>query len=133
GEGREPWVVRGARGRGDEERVVDEGGVRGVWVEAGEDGRIPWVSILRRLKREGIASVMIEGGASVISTLLAWPELVDVVIVTIAPTWLGEGGVAVTPGVKRGEGGQRVHAARLKETVWRQFGADVVVCGRLER
>ncbi|KAF2767848.1 bacterial bifunctional deaminase-reductase, partial [Teratosphaeria nubilosa] len=128
-EGREPWVV--GRGSGAEGRV-DEVGVRRVWVEeVGDDGRIPWVSILKRLKREGINSVMIEGGASVISALLAFPELVDAVVVTIAPTWLGSGGVAVTPGAKQGEGGERVNAARLGDTVWRQFGADAVVCGRL--
>ena len=59
--------------------------------------QMPWPTILRTLKAKGIDSVMIEGGATVINTLLMMPELVDVCIVTIAPTWLGSGGVNVAP------------------------------------
>ena len=73
---------------------------------------------------------MIEGGATIINDLLARPDLVDSVVVTIAPTWLGQGGVSVSPQAKT-ENNERVNAARLKDTVWRQFGADVVLCGRL--
>ncbi|TKA31624.1 hypothetical protein B0A50_01701 [Salinomyces thailandicus] len=91
---------------------------------------LDWVDILKHIKRMGINSVMIEGGATIISTLLSLPHLVHSVIVTVAPTWLGEGGVAVSPAQKREEG-ERVNAARLEETAWRQFGADAVLCGRL--
>lgn len=92
---------------------------------------IPWPRLLKTLKQNGVNSVMIEGGATIISTLLSMPELVNSVIITIAPTWLGEGGVTVTP-APREHGGDRVNAARLNETVWRQFGADAVLCGRLD-
>lgn len=36
-------------------------------------------------------SLMIEGGASVIASALASPGLVDLVIVTVAPVFVGEG------------------------------------------
>ena len=91
-----------------------------------------WLTILQKLKAEGIESVMIEGGATVISNLLSLPDLVNSVIVTIAPTWLGQGGVTVSP-TARTEAGGRVNAASLQATAWRQFGADVVLCGRLQR
>jgi 2,5-diamino-6-(ribosylamino)-4(3H)-pyrimidinone 5'-phosphate reductase len=91
--------------------------------------RLQWLSILSTLKRNGINSVMIEGGATIITDLLEKPRLVDSVIVTIAPTWLGQGGVTVSP-YPRVSGGIRVNAARLKHTAWRQFGEDAVVCGR---
>lgn len=91
---------------------------------------IPWLSILKALKSKGIESVMIEGGATIISTLLCMPELVDSVIVTLAPTWLGEGGVAVRPKSTMVDE-QRTNAATLKQTSWRQFGSDAVLCGRL--
>ena len=74
---------------------------------------------------------MIEGGASIISTFLSTPELVQSVIVTIAPTWLGNGGVMVSPDQRKKEG-VKVNAARLGQTMWRQFGADAVLCGRLQ-
>lgn len=89
-----------------------------------------WRSILRTLRQQGIRSVMVEGGATVINALLAEPELIDSVIVTIAPTWLGQGGVHACPAPVM-EGSQRVNAARLSTTSWRQFGADAVLCGRL--
>jgi len=95
------------------------------------DNRIPWATILRHLKAHGIKSIMIEGGATVISSLMSTPDLVDSVIVTIAPTWLGEGGVAVTPSpvtVQR----TRVNAAWLRDAAWRQFGHDAVLCGYLQ-
>ncbi|KAK3676572.1 2,5-diamino-6-(ribosylamino)-4(3H)-pyrimidinone 5'-phosphate reductase [Recurvomyces mirabilis] len=93
------------------------------------ENRLSWRVILTELKRRGIESIMIEGGATIIASLLAQSELVDSVIVTLAPTWLGAGGVAVTPAA-RSDGSLRVNAARLDAASWRQFGADVVLCGR---
>ncbi|KAI6854905.1 hypothetical protein KC343_g11839 [Hortaea werneckii] len=90
-----------------------------------------WIELLKHLKAQGINSLMIEGGASIISTFLSTPELVQSVIVTIAPTWLGNGGVMVSPDQRKKEG-VKVNAARLGQTMWRQFGADAVLCGRLQ-
>lgn len=89
-----------------------------------------WAVILSTLKANGIKSVMIEGGATVINTLLAMPEFVDCVIITVAPTWLGVGGVQAAPAA-RSTDGQRVNAAWLRKASWRQFGHDAVLCGRL--
>jgi 2,5-diamino-6-(ribosylamino)-4(3H)-pyrimidinone 5'-phosphate reductase len=120
--GKEPWVVSlTAGGSGRTKRLV---------MEESDDGTMRWEKVLKALKAEGINSVMIEGGATVINTLLARPHLVNSVIVTIAPTWLGQGGLAACPSATT-ENGQRVNAARLRETAWRQFGADAVLCGRL--
>ncbi|KAF2481161.1 dihydrofolate reductase-like domain-containing protein [Neohortaea acidophila] len=93
---------------------------------------IDWLDLLRVLKRRGVNSMMIEGGATIINDLLQHPDLVDSVIITIAPTWLGQGGVTISPSpqVKNGE---RVNAANLHQTSWRQFGSDAVLCGRLTR
>jgi len=92
---------------------------------------LPWPMILKELKRQGITSVMIEGGATVVASLLSTPELVDSVIVTIAPTWLGQGGVTVAPDALTRHG-TRINAARLQNTSWRQFGQDAVLCGCLQ-
>ena len=92
---------------------------------------IPWITILEMLKSRGYRSVMIEGGAAVINGLLR-PDnihLVDSVIVTIAPTWLGQGSVTVSP-ERRVEGEELRAALRLRDTKWYQFGEDVVMCGR---
>ena len=91
---------------------------------------ITWIAILHALKQRGINSVMIEGGATIINELLSQSDLVDSVIVTIAPTFLGQGGTSVTPSAKI-EDGHRTNAAHIQRSKWRQFGQDVVLCGQL--
>ncbi len=97
--------------------------------------RFRWADILQSLSEEGLRSIMIEGGGQVINSLLERPnnELVDSVIVTIAPTWLGQGGVVVSPNRTYDVAGQPTPAVRLTEALWHQLGEDVVLCGRLGR
>ncbi|KAG5916259.1 hypothetical protein E4U53_004340 [Claviceps sorghi] len=85
------------------------------------------------LRAEGLASVMVEGGGQVINALLrrANHELVDAVIVTLAPTWLGTGGVVVSPERAVDAEGRPCAAARLCGVSWVPLGEDVVLCGRL--
>lgn len=92
--------------------------------------RLSWEYVLESLHAEGIDSVMIEGGGAVINDLLSPGNivLVDTVIVTIAPTWLGKGGVQVCPD-ERVEGGNRLPVARLRDVKWVPLGSDVVLCG----
>lgn len=143
--GKTPWMIhnsfvrrssRPCNVRGNNAILVNEDGLADPWVghqplPDETPGRLEWRAILKALKQRGINSVMVEGGATVINDLLKEPEFVDSVIVTIAPTWLGQGGVVVSPEPKH-ENEQRVNAARLTETVWRQFGEDAVLCGRLK-
>lgn len=93
---------------------------------------INWADILTALNKEGIHSVMIEGGGGVINSLLSceYHHLINSVIVTIAPMWLGKGGVAVSP-ERRIEGGIAVPVGRLIEPRWIAMGDDIVLCGKL--
>ncbi|KAF8851970.1 putative riboflavin biosynthesis protein Rib7 [Acephala macrosclerotiorum] len=95
-----------------------------------------WPSVFEQLKEEGLMSVMVEGGAGVINPILSdlrAHEFVSSVIVTIAPTWLGEGGVTVMPQKKiSSETFTPIPAARLKDVKWIPLGEDVVLCGRLK-
>lgn len=95
--------------------------------------RLAWQDILTALYDEGLRSVMVEGGGSVINSLLdpACHALIDSVIVTIAPTWLGQGGVVVSPDRTRDGAGHPVPAARLTDVSWHPFGEDVVLCGKI--
>jgi 2,5-diamino-6-(ribosylamino)-4(3H)-pyrimidinone 5'-phosphate reductase len=94
--------------------------------------RLEWRAILSAVWCEGLRNIMIEGGAEVINSLLGENAgLVDSVIVTIAPTWLGQGGVVVSP--PRTTAGPERPVARLAETVWIPLGEDVVLCGRIAR
>lgn len=95
--------------------------------------RLDWKDILKALSAEGLKSVMIEGGGDVINSLLV-PEYFSVissVIVTIAPTSLGEGRVVVSP-QRRLDDGKPIAAARLDHVAWQQFAEDIVLCGKVK-
>jgi 2,5-diamino-6-(ribosylamino)-4(3H)-pyrimidinone 5'-phosphate reductase len=121
----------------DRAAVLKEHGGQFIHVDplpsASSDGRMrfDWPSILETLRRNGLTSVMVEGGGRIINTLLRpdAQDLIDSVIVTIAPTWLGQGGVVVSPERVRGEEGTPIPAGRLSHVKWHPFGDDVVLCG----
>ncbi|GAB1738337.1 hypothetical protein NU219Hw_g3150t1 [Hortaea werneckii] len=138
GQGKGPWIytLPNHRTTSDSELEQADGKRFSFSPETSDSSKdsgpiFSWTELLKHLKAQGIDSLMIEGGASIISTFLSTPELVQCVIVTIAPTWLGNGGVMVSPD-ERKEQGVKVNAARLCQTKWRQFGADAVLCGRLQ-
>jgi 2,5-diamino-6-(ribosylamino)-4(3H)-pyrimidinone 5'-phosphate reductase len=73
-------------------------------------GKILIPDLFRKLRSLDIRSVMVEGGASVIASLLAEAPLnkedgglssiVDTVIVTVAPTFVGDDGVGYGIGLR---------------------------------
>ena len=133
GRGKAPWIVTSVSEDEvceEKKRALKEIGGQFMFVEVRkEDGRVDWRDVLTRLKSEGIESVMIEGGGGVINGLLQeeYFEIIDSVIVTVAPVWLGLGGVVVRP--KRND--EKKTAVRLRDVQWKQFGQDVVMCGRI--
>ncbi|ROV98330.1 hypothetical protein VMCG_07150 [Cytospora schulzeri] len=137
GRGRPPWIVTAVKDPpAEKEAMLQRYGGRYVSVDftTSDSGqhRLDWGGLLLTLKQSGLNSVMIEGGGRVINTLLE-PEYlsqITMVIITIAPTWLGKGGVVVSPERRVNEGGRAIPAARLAGAKWYPFGEDVVLCGR---
>lgn len=133
GMGRGPWVVSTAEMGKESKDLLESAGGESLALEMDtslDPPRLAWASIFRCLYLKGIRSVMVEGGANVINALLAEDNasLVDVVIVTIAPTWLGKGGVVVSP---ERTAGPMHNVASLRSVRWQQLGDDAVVCGHL--
>jgi 2,5-diamino-6-(ribosylamino)-4(3H)-pyrimidinone 5'-phosphate reductase len=133
GKGRAPYIVTCVEPseyqRGILEGLGGEFLVLGLSPEDVNAAGSSWHIILEALSHRGIQSVMIEGGGFVINDILGpGPaySLVDSIIVTIAPTWLGRGGVQVYPD----GGSERLPMTRLKDTRWVPLGDDVVLCGR---
>ena len=83
-------------------------------------GGYNWDIIFNKLYELGIKSVMVEGGARVINNLLE--KSVDSVIITVAPVFLGQQGVQVSP--KRG--------VALTDVSWWTGVQDSVLCARLQ-
>ena len=139
GRGRAPFIITRKSPASDKETFLKRLG--GKYIVIGERAHdegyrsLEWAEILGALKAEGLGSVMIEGGGAVINSLLL-PQndhLIDSVIVTIAPTWLGQGGVVVSPSRRFAGNTEAIPAARLQGARWHPLGDDVVLCGHLRR
>lgn len=89
-------------------------------------GQVDLSALLAALAARGIASVMVEGGAALITSLLA-ARLVDRMAVCLAPKILGTGLAAVGDLSLR----ELAHAYRLAEVQWRPAGNDMICDGRL--
>ncbi|KAM0297832.1 hypothetical protein HYE67_003321 [Fusarium culmorum] len=117
--------------------IIEEHGGKYIQVPTtlGSNGRkrFDWRDVFDALVREDLSSVMVEGGGQIINSLLdpRFHNNVDSVIVTIAPTWLGQGGVLVSPDRLQDSTGTPIPVARLSNVSWHPFGEDVVLCGTL--
>ncbi|KAI4159405.1 MAG: hypothetical protein L6R39_000383 [Caloplaca ligustica] len=136
GKGKAPWIIMAPGFAIDPNRVEMlryYGGKHLGLTDHDERWRLRWEAILRALAAEGIRSVMVEGGGMVINDLLSpqHAHLVNSVIVTVAPTYLGRGGVTVSPAPKQDGFGRPQPALRFKDVRWQTFREDAVMCGRM--
>lgn len=92
-----------------------------------ENSSICWIPVLAEMANRGIRSLMVEGGATVLNDLLRKQNqnLISTLVITIAPVYLGSGGVAVSP--EKIEYNREV--LRLQDVCWIQMGEDVVMAG----
>ncbi|KAF7853272.1 hypothetical protein EAF04_010773 [Stromatinia cepivora] len=131
GKGKAPWIITAQQENkisSQKRKFLDAAGGKFIFLPSDEMGKFSWGDILRGLCDEGIESLMIEGGAGIINDMLAGSQnLISAILVTIAPVWLGNGGVVVTPERENRE----KEAFRLKEVKWIPLGEDVVCCGRV--
>lgn len=80
---------------------------------------------LEILRQEGIQRLMVEGGAKIIQSFLADSQkLVNQLIVTIAPTFIGSGGVSAT------SDRDRLDLPKLQQVHYQQFGVDMVLAAK---
>ncbi|ACL24140.1 RibD family protein [Chloroflexus aggregans] len=106
--------------------VLRELGATILTLPATPDGKVDLVALLASLAERGIASIMVEGGACLITGLLR-AHLVDAVAITIAPLILGAGPAAV------GDLGitTLAQAIKLGDVRWTTYGVDVVLEGEV--
>jgi diaminohydroxyphosphoribosylaminopyrimidine deaminase/5-amino-6-(5-phosphoribosylamino)uracil reductase len=94
---------------------------------SGLDGRVDLAALLEELLASGIRSVMVEGGATLITGFFM-ARLVDRIAVCVAPKILGEGIEAI------GDLGIRdlSRSLTLADAAVRPCGVDLIVSGRIE-
>jgi len=131
GDGR-VWIATTDAADHGRQAALEAAGARVVRLPAGDDGRVSLPALLAYLHRQGIHSLMVEGGARVITAILA-ERLADRLVVTVAPLLLG-GLNAVANGRASGPAAHNGHLLpALLRPRYRVVGRDVVLFGELER
>ncbi len=123
---RPPWIVTTETAVSPHQSTLEAAGARLLRLPAAADGRIDLMAMLTRLLALGIQSVMVEGGARIISSLLA-QQLADRVVLTIAPLFVG--GLNVLHGWQRPLPAPQL--PRLRHLRYQRLGDDIVVYGDL--
>lgn len=83
-----PWIATVGQPDPFAARSLQNCGSRLLAFDPAPDGRVPLPDLLERLAAMGIKSLMVEGGARVITSFLA-ASLVDSIVITIAPVFVG--------------------------------------------
>jgi riboflavin-specific deaminase-like protein len=115
--------------RADEEKLslLRKMGVEVLMIDEDEKGEVNLKDLLRKLGKRGISSLLVEGGARIITSFLH-QELVDKVVIAIAPKIMGKGIEAVGDlGIQDVD-----HALRLSFAKIYRAGGDIVVEARIK-
>ncbi|KFH68601.1 riboflavin biosynthesis protein RibD domain-containing protein [Podila verticillata NRRL 6337] len=88
-----PWIFTRREHDTEKKKQLEVLGARVFIIDEDTEGHLDLQHLLRVLKEQSIESLMVEGGANVISTFLA-SGLVDLVLITIAPVYVGLDGVS---------------------------------------
>jgi 3,4-dihydroxy 2-butanone 4-phosphate synthase/GTP cyclohydrolase II len=115
------WIATTPAAEPEKRAALQGAGARLLLLPADSQGRVSLTALLSVLAENGVNSLMVEGGAQVITAFLS-QGLADWVAVTIAPVFLGglsaiEGSLSAPP--------------RLKEPQFEQLGEDILIFGRL--
>lgn len=125
--GRRPWIVTTELAGRSRQAELEAAGARVVRLPSGPDGLVSLSALLGFLGGDdvGIRSLMVEGGATVISHFLA-EHLADRLVLTIAPMLLGGLNAVANLGSLNGQA-----LPRLTKPHYQALGEDVVLFGDL--
>lgn len=117
--GRSPWIVANQGADPERREALEASGAR-VFCLPATNGWVNLEALLQQLAELGVNSLMVEGGAQIITSFLA-ARLVDQVILTIAPLLVG--GLRVVDNLGRGR------FPRLSNLTYQRLGEDLVLMG----
>jgi riboflavin-specific deaminase-like protein len=122
---RRPWLVHGPDAAPGRARELAAAGAEPRPAEIGPDGWIDLERLMGQLAMRSIDSLMVEGGARVLTSFLR-ARLADVVIITISPQILGGLPVIDRPGPGA------IPAVDFGAPAYQTFGRDLVIWARPE-
>jgi GTP cyclohydrolase II len=124
-EGPEPWVAALDGASASRRAALEAAGARVLYLPADPAGRVSLPHLLARLGQEGITSLMVEGGAAVITSFLR-ERLANRAAITLAPVFAG-GLRAVGPLGAAAWGS----LPRFANARWDAVGRDCMVWGNI--
>lgn len=124
-----PWIAAGRSANPERAAVLERKGAKVIRLESDPAGGLCLDDLLGKLYEMGVRSLMVEGGAQVITSFLAG-RLADLAVVTVAPVFLGGLRVVDQPlGMK--QAGRSWSVPSLTEPVYQQAGRDWIVWGKI--
>ncbi len=125
---RPAWIATTPAGaQSSRRRRLERAGARIFTLPADEAGRVDLAALPGCLGAEGVASLMVEGGARVLTSFLE-KGLADYAVITIAPVFLGGYGV-IQPA--QGQDAFRSVTPRLRNVRQVQLAGDTVLWGEI--
>ncbi len=105
--------------------MLEGRGARVLRLPANPDGKVNLSALLDHLGALGVASLMVEGGARIITSFLR-ERLIDLLVLTISPMWVGGlqavGDLAET---------DPACLPRVSQPRYKQVGEDLILWGGL--
>ena len=116
-----PWIAAGEPADAGRQHVLEAAGARVLRLPMNTRGHVDLTALLERLGALGITSVMVEGGARIITSFLA-ERLVDHIVLTVAPRLVG--GLRA---VRRLAHADPVYFPRLRNLRYQWLAEDLVL------
>lgn len=119
-EDRKPWIVHAPQAPAERRRALAAAGGEPIACAAGDDGWIDLGAFMEQLTARAVTSLMVEGGARVITSFTR-ARLVDAFVITVSPRFLG-GLPPIEPAAGTPFTGFELHAP-----VYQALGRDLIV------
>lgn len=121
--GVKPWIAAAREADGSRRQMLEKAGVRVFLLPSCPGGGVDLDTFMKRMGDMGVRSILVEGGAQVITSFLA-TRFVDQFVITIAPLFLGGYRALDRPLDQIAP-----RLPRLKNVSCQKLGADVVIRG----
>jgi 3,4-dihydroxy 2-butanone 4-phosphate synthase/GTP cyclohydrolase II len=115
-----PWIINAVDKRSEQSLALQNAGSTSICCKTSRDGKIDLPTLMKILAEKQINSIMVEGGARVITSFVK-SRLVDQFIVTISPKFVGGLPVIDSDGLQ-----SKTHLA-LSEVSYRHSGDDLII------
>ncbi|UCG31342.1 MAG: RibD family protein [candidate division WOR-3 bacterium] len=125
-----PWIITTRRLNSKKQERLESRGAQVISLKKTPDGWIDLAYMLKYLAQRGIESVMVEGGARVITSFIK-ARLADYFVITITPFFVGGLHVIekLMPGAKQSK---NINLDKARIIGNKRYGRDLVIWGTIE-